>query len=296
MLRLCIGWHFFKEGAKKLNDPQFSSSSFLLQAKGPLAEFFKGKVADRDGAERLNQEQIEQRWDHYRNQAADHYGFDDRQRKKAEAIFKTRKKQLAWYFDQNREDIDVYFKEVARLAAAKHDEQTSQSKLGGLRESRVPFQKSWIDDKERELRGTAAPWLNALSQLDQDFQLELYNLATPEQRAGGVFAMENPAKMPIDTVVTYLTFSVGVLLILGLFTRVAALGGVGFLAMVIATQPPWIADAAPTYNQFVELAALLVLAAVGAGRYAGLDFFIPSFCCRCCGRSTQSPQTQETNA
>jgi hypothetical protein len=42
---------------------------------------------------------------------------------------------------------------------------------------------------------------------------------------------------------------------------------------VIASQPPWVTGAAPTYYQIVEFAGLLVLAGTGAGRWAGLDYF-----------------------
>ena len=53
-------------------------------------------------------------------------------------------------------------------------------------------------------------------------------------------------------------------------------------AGVIATQPPWVAGAAPTYDQMIELAGLLVLAGTGAGRWAGLDYFGYAFCSRFC--------------
>ena len=39
LLRLGIGWHFFKEGAKKFQGESFTSVYFLQTAKGPLADF-----------------------------------------------------------------------------------------------------------------------------------------------------------------------------------------------------------------------------------------------------------------
>jgi len=73
--------------------------------------------------------------------------------------------------------------------------------------------------------------------------------------------------------VTVLTISVGVCLLLGFLTRLAAIAGALFLLAVIATQPPWVADAAPTMSQVIEFAGLLVLAGTGAGRWVGLDYF-----------------------
>ena len=49
--------------------------------------------------------------------------------------------------------------------------------------------------------------------------------------------------------------------------------GALFLLSVIASQPPWLAESAPTMPQCIEFASLLVLAGTGAGRWAGLDYF-----------------------
>lgn len=89
--------------------------------------------------------------------------------------------------------------------------------------------------------------------------------------------------------ITALIIGVGVCLMLGLFTRLAAVGGILFLCSVIAAQPPWIAAAAgpgpdPFLNQLVEIAGLLVLFTAGAGRWAGLDYFLRALTGRCCGR------------
>ena len=61
-----------------------------------------------------------------------------------------------------------------------------------------------------------------------------------------------------------------------------AVAGALFLGSVIAAQWPGSAGAAPVYYQSIEMAALLVLAAVGAGRFAGLDFFLYALRMRCC--------------
>jgi uncharacterized membrane protein YphA (DoxX/SURF4 family) len=79
-----------------------------------------------------------------------------------------------------------------------------------------------------------------------------------------------------DIGVTCLTIGVGVCMMLGLFTRLAAVCGMAFLLTVMATQPPWIEGARIdlVYYQLVEVAALVVLLFTAAGRFAGLDFFL----------------------
>jgi uncharacterized membrane protein YphA (DoxX/SURF4 family) len=65
---------------------------------------------------------------------------------------------------------------------------------------------------------------------------------------------------------------VGILLIVGLLTPLAAWAAALFLVSVILTQMPGYPGSAPTYYQAVECLALVVLATTDAGRYAGLDF------------------------
>ena len=73
---------------------------------------------------------------------------------------------------------------------------------------------------------------------------------------------------------------VGVLLMLGLFTRLAAAGGIGFILLFYLCNPPFIGYfyAIPTEGTYlivnknlVEAAALVVILLTGSGRFAGLD-------------------------
>ena len=73
---------------------------------------------------------------------------------------------------------------------------------------------------------------------------------------------------------------VGVLLMLGLFTRLAAAGGIGFILLFYLCNPPFIGYfyAIPTEGTYlivnknlVELCALVVILFTGTGRFAGLD-------------------------
>ncbi len=52
-LRLVIGFHFFNEGTKKLDDKAWTAERFLSGAKGPLAPLFHQMVDDASGEQRL---------------------------------------------------------------------------------------------------------------------------------------------------------------------------------------------------------------------------------------------------
>jgi len=76
---------------------------------------------------------------------------------------------------------------------------------------------------------------------------------------------------------------VGVLLILGLFTRLASLAGIGFILLFYLCNPPFVGYfySIPTegsslivHKNLVELSALFVILVTGSGRFAGLDRII----------------------
>jgi thiosulfate dehydrogenase [quinone] large subunit len=73
---------------------------------------------------------------------------------------------------------------------------------------------------------------------------------------------------------------VGLCLILGLFTRLASVGGIAFLLLFYLCNPPFVGYfySIPTEGSYlvvnknlVELCALVVIFATGSGRFAGLD-------------------------
>ena len=73
---------------------------------------------------------------------------------------------------------------------------------------------------------------------------------------------------------------VGACLILGLFTRLASLAGIGFILLFYLATPPFVGYfySIPTEGSYlivnknlVEIAALAVIFATGSGLFAGLD-------------------------
>ena len=90
---------------------------------------------------------------------------------------------------------------------------------------------------------------------------------------------------------------VGLLLMLGLFTRLASLAGMAFVLMFYLAAPPWVGYfyALPSEGSYlivnknlVELCALLVILTTGSGRFAGLDRILHGLL----ARTPRSAQTQ----
>jgi len=86
-----------------------------------------------------------------------------------------------------------------------------------------------------------------------------------------------------DLVTMWGLTAVGLFLILGLFTRLASLGGIGFILLFYFCNPPFVGYfySIPTEGSYlivnknlVELGALIVILVTGSGRFAGLDVFV----------------------
>jgi len=86
-----------------------------------------------------------------------------------------------------------------------------------------------------------------------------------------------------DLITMYGLVVVGVLLILGLFTRLASLAGIGFVLLFYVCNPPLVGyfyslPPEGSYlivtKQLTEIGGLLVVLVSGSGLFAGLDRFI----------------------
>jgi uncharacterized membrane protein YphA (DoxX/SURF4 family) len=197
--------------------------------------------------------------------------LEESQRQRAAEFFHQRQQQLADYLAEQSDAIVDYQHELWRLYQWRAMPEAAN----------VPYVQKRIASRTADSAVTAAPWINQVRDFEQKFLDDLRNLLTSEQKAQATTAhslddalsSQQQARLRrLNLGVTILTITVGACLLVGLFTRLASLAGAFFLLAVIATQPPWIADAVPTYNQIVEFAALLVLAGTGAGRWLGLDF------------------------
>ena len=267
-LRVAVGWHFFREGADKMQS-NWSSAGFFSNAKGPLADVYKSMIWDAEGRYRLHLDTTLEAWDRYRARAAAHYGFDEAQKKQAAEVLKQHEAQLRWVLESNAEEIAKYFRNLERRE--KQRQQAEMEQVASLREQGSSL--------EADLKKARGPWLATIDKLWASYQQQMTAVATPEQLRQGELDLELPGRRPLDTeflndVIPYFDMAVGACLILGFCTRLAALAGAGFLASVVLTQWPGAPGAMPTYYQVVEMLALLVIAATGAGRFAGLDYFV----------------------
>jgi len=266
LLRIGIGVHFLSEGVDKVSDPKPFSGPFFANAKGPLAPLYKQVVWDPNGEYRLDLEGANLIWDDYRNRVVSHYGFDEKQTKQANQVLQTYKGRLKQFFSANGAEIDEYFLWLKR----------QKDNAGDPTRQLASLQKhdARIAAEAGKLRGQLIPPIDGLW---KDFENDLNAIATQEQwERHGRLAIGKPGRAPIDTetmdlVVPWFDLAIGVSLILGLFTPPSALLGAAFLGMICISQWPGSPGAVPVWNQAIEMLALVALAAIGAGRFFGLD-------------------------
>ena len=222
-------------------------------------------------------------WDNYRDQAIRHYGLNSDQAKEAEQIYKQRKGQLQWWLAVNRNDIREYKLGLDRRDRYHQDPQRME--VASLR-GQVAKLEGELAAKRRELSGP-------IDMLWEGYVADIHKLGGGK---GSPLSIKKPGRRfldseSIDFVIRYFDVALGVLLIIGLFTRTAAVLGAVFLCSVMASQWPGSPGAIPVWSQFIETLGLLAVGALGAGRFAGLDFVTGSLRQWCCPPNNQGTES-----
>jgi uncharacterized membrane protein YphA (DoxX/SURF4 family) len=272
LLRVSIGWHFYTEGVDKYSAGDWDAKPFFSNARGPFASHYRDLVWDWDGSIRLNPKYAEESFKAFRNQVAQHYGFDDGQKRQAIAICDNATAQIEEILDANKQEILEYELGRERIRSLENDPmRDGVASLGGQRDA---IRAEW-------LKGIA-PTLKQIDSVWKTYESAQNSVATLDQAAAErPLQMVLPRTKPIDTsiinkIVPYFDMAIGVCLLLGLFTPVAALAAAGFLGSVFLSQYPPTTGPTSTMYQLIEGIACLTLAATGAGRFAGLDFLTHS--------------------
>ncbi|MCG8448546.1 MAG: hypothetical protein MI725_03070 [Pirellulales bacterium] len=343
LLRLCLGWHFFSEGTKKLTYDQgqgtwevhVPTEVLFRQATGPFADLFKNQLpgfhdwenllAVPQQSQPLSSAEIAERrsWlNDYKKRRANaakeakpmpvefpEYapyaawanqiiedlrprlkaftevdGISADQAAEAAELFQRRHQQLADFLGEQEEAIEEYQHELWRL-------QSLQAQQGA---KEIPYRKQRVAAKQSETSSTGSTLVSEVRGIQHGLQNDLRGLLTPDQRNNDALADAVEAVLVdqkerrlqwLNVGVTALIISVGACLLLGLFTRLAAVGGVLFLLSVMVTQLPWVEGAKADffYYQLVECAALISLLAFDARRLPGIDYILCGLWCLCCG-------------
>ncbi|MEX2112764.1 MAG: hypothetical protein WD845_06230 [Pirellulales bacterium] len=279
LLRVNIGWHFFGEGMKHYADPQWTSEPTLRAATGPLASWYHAYLPGFHGlddylhddspdsaaqAVRGWTDAIINDWDADRQKFVNHYGLNEKQQARANQVFDAYQQKLRGWSGAHHDTLVTHVHEWRRNRLAAQSPAAAD----------VPFQRDRVSQKQSLLASEARGYRTELETLEREYDNALAGLLDVEERREPPLARPHPSIRLVDGMMTWFILAVGALLLLGLFTRAACAAGALFLLSVVMMQPFWVSDALPTYNQYVEMVALLALATTPVGRWAGLDYFL----------------------
>lgn len=294
-LRVVIGLHFFLEGSSHLRDPQWSSAGFRRAAVGPLGDFYRQSLPEpgnfSDTIAALDDRAIDEviaTWeanvvaDWERRVAARQavVAAEDAAAaaEAASQVVEATREEWKAYLEEITPDIEDYRGELARLAAMRRS--------GGAEE--IPYVIDRIRDKQQELAGAAAGWKADAEAFGDRVVGRFAEAVSPQSRAAVAAVVDRTDLWKADQFVSWSLVAIGGCLVVGFLTKFNAVGGMIFLGSVVATQPFWIPGAQATYDQWVEIAGLLVLASMPCGGWMGLDYFLSPLTRRCCPLSKDS--------
>lgn len=200
--------------------------------------------------------------------------LSEEQRNQADEVYAKQELNLADFLAEEALDIQDYQHQLWRLENAEEQ--------GGADE--IPFREERVAEKKAETSRTPLKWVGMVKNYDQFLAEDFKALVSSQQKTT---SLENRVRTAVtdpqvtdlqrnNLLVACVITAIGFCLLIGFFTPLAAILGALFLLMVMATQPPWVAGARSEffYYQLTEFAALLLLAATCAGKYAGLDSII----------------------
>ena len=297
-LRIVVGMHFFLEGLSHLRDPDWSSAGFRKAAVGPWADFFRaslpetgnwsgtlGKADGRPAAEAATdwKASVVASWQKRLAEREKVVPLDAGARTAAEQRLKAATAELDDLVAGINEDLVDFRLQSDRLAVMSRSPASTQ----------IPFARDRVAKKRRELGAQAAGWMKDAAAIGTKLEAEWDEPLPAAERRRLASAAEPSPLWKADRFVSWSLVTIGAGLVLGILVKFNAMGGVFFLASIIASQPFWVAGAQATYDQWVELAALLAIASLPTGGWSGLDFFFGKWlgnaclltgCCR-----TESP-------
>ena len=305
LLRTAIGWHFLYEGVYKVNtspahrdsfpgrlvtwilpaphdvdkekEPPFSAEGYLRNATGPFAPYFRALVPDVNGLAKLDRDdhgrpdRLKNGWKAEMERIADHFGFDADQRSKAqEALNRTDAQVDDWFFQlDNAQRIKKYYRDLRYVL----DIERSPDAL--------PYQKTLAYKNRRDVEKARKELTTEVDVFGLTLRDAWLKLATPEQReASGPYEAPRTSLDWINLTTMWGLTLVGLALMLGLFTPLAALAGAAYLLNFYLSMPPW--PGLPVGPQseghylyvnknLIEMLACLVLASTPNGLWLGLD-------------------------
>jgi uncharacterized membrane protein YphA (DoxX/SURF4 family) len=301
LLRIAIGWHFLYEGCEKVESTvsgkaPFSAEIYLRNATGPLAPYFRGMLPDVNSLAELDPERLKASWKDDVTRIGDHFGFTLEQRDQAQKVLDENLRWADYWFDdpENVEKRQQYYHDLRQVLETEHDPEA------------LSFQKERAWEARLSVDAARRGLIQPLLAQEKALRESIAKLATPDQvKTAGAASqaylswvdrsnISIPGELQTKfaglspwtslDVLNYMTMFglivIGICLMAGLLTPLAALSAAAFLSMIYFSMPPWPGmppnpKAEGHYlivsKNLIELLACLVIATTPSGHWVGLD-------------------------
>lgn len=228
-------WTLIHEEILKLSTEQdaerFTSLPFLQSAAGPFRPLFRGLVADMDGLHRLSPTSVQQRLDQRYAEILQHFAsagkpFSAQQRQRLAAARDTVKAAAletvnAPWFQQRMADYRLVRRRVNETAL------------------HAPFTRERLDADRQKLDQIEGELLSYTNEPLSELAVQMQTIATVDQLAAGPLTRPPDSAAWIDRSIQISLTTIGILLILGLFTPWAAIAAAAQLVLFYLASPPW---------------------------------------------------------
>jgi uncharacterized membrane protein YphA (DoxX/SURF4 family) len=308
-LRVAIGWHCFVEGMEKIATPNWSSEVYLRESVGPASGFFRDVAGDRliakvtVGDDDAFPAELDREWQNYFNAFAAYYELDPDQRSRAQSILDQRKNETLVYLTTKSDTVtkiapyppDLKIEMTMKQRLEEHQRLLDKTRAA---EAKFPSNDKDVHSEWKTAKADLAKWRVELKKsIDAETgktKVALQDVLTSEQKQQE--SMPDP-KTPLtswrllevsDFLVKWSLVVLGACLMLGLLSRVSSFATALLIFSFYAAMPPlpgW--PESPRLEghyllinkTLIEVIALLALAFLPTGRWAGLDGLLGLCCC-----------------
>jgi uncharacterized membrane protein YphA (DoxX/SURF4 family) len=193
---------------------------------------------------------------------------------RGEEILAVHSAELKNWLTANRTEVLAYFHSAERETGFARDG-TARGQVA----TDVESLREQLQTIKQDRRKQMLAWANQVESIWDSYERQIQELAIGPQLALSPLKLHRPFAQPysklswVNRLIPWFDVVVGVLLVIGLWTRWASLAGALFLAAVISTQLPWIPGSQSVLLYWLELLALMLMFATNAGRWGGVDYF-----------------------
>jgi len=274
-------WHYIHEDVLKLaaetdGKRYFTSEEYLLSAAGPFRPLFRGLAPDADGLARLAKDSTAQRIEESYSRILRHF-----ESRGCPFTFEQRTR-LAARRDRLRAAVGAALDDPSFRTRIETYRQLLERVRRDAGQTTAPYSEERLAADRKRLDAIAAELLAVVNEPIAALASEAQALATIEQMKAGPPPRPPAQTAFIDWLIKWGLTAIGLCLILGLLTPVAAAAAAAQLAVFYFVSPPWPGLPAATMGghylyvdrNLIEMTAALVLAAMPTGLWAGLDMFL----------------------